>query len=194
MTLVGFKSMTIRILDGNETVTKGTNLFVIEGKEGEGATQKVNIKGLSPDVLKTYGSNIAYYISRKGTGNVEADFELLDLRMAVAEKLLGYKKVGNLGFVGADTEAPYCSILLESEELDGTPVYFAFFKGSFSKEDVDAETLKEKADDPTADKLKYTAINGEAGDAKGQVLGYYIGRDEQEVAKLKGLLKMVNGG
>ena len=84
MVLVGFKSMTVRILD-KENPTEGTNLFTFEGKQDKGATQKANVKGLSPDVTKTYGSNIAYHVSRKGVGNVEANFELLDLRMLVLE-------------------------------------------------------------------------------------------------------------
>lgn len=193
MVLVGFKSMTVRILD-KENPTEGTNLFTFEGKQGKGATQKVNVKGLSPDVTKTYGSNIAYHVSRKGVGNVEADFELLDLRMLVLEKLLGYKKSGSLGFIGADTEAPYCSILLESEEADGTPAYFAFFRGNFSKEDLDAETLKEKNEELGSDKLTYTALPGETGDSAGQYVGYYIGKEASEVAKLKQLLNMVVSG
>ena len=194
MTLVGFKSMTVRVLDNQEQATVGTNIFAFEGKENKGATQKVDIKGLSPEVTKVYGSNIAYYVSRKGVGNVEADFEILDLRMQVAEILLGYKKSGALGFIGSDTEAPYCSVLLESEEPDGTPVYVALFKGSFSKEELGAETLKEKTEELGSDKLKFTALPGDTGDAAGQYLGYYIGRDEQEVTKLKQLLKMVTAG
>ncbi|HFI0634098.1 TPA: major tail protein [Streptococcus suis] len=193
MVLVGFKSMTIRILDGDNP-TEGTNLFTFEGKKDKGATQKMNIKGLSPEVVKTYGSNIAYHVSRKGVGNVEADFELLDMRMAILEKLLGYKKEGNLGFIGIDSEAPDCSILLESEEADGTPSYFGMFQGSFSKEDLETETLKEKTEELGADKLAYTVLPGEEGDSKGQYVGYYIGKEEEEVTKLKKLLKMVAAG
>lgn len=33
---VGFKSLTVRILDGNQTPTEGENLFIIQGKKGEG--------------------------------------------------------------------------------------------------------------------------------------------------------------
>lgn len=193
MVLVGFKSMTVRILDKNNP-TEGTNLFTFEGKQDKGATLKADIKGLSPDVIKTYGSNIAYHVSRKGVGNVEADFELLDLRMLVLEKLMGYKKVDNLGFIGEDTEAPYCSILLESEEPDGTSSYFGLFRGNFSKEELSAETLKEKREELGGDKLTYTALPGEEGASKGQYVGYYIGKEDSEVTKLKQLLKMVPAG
>lgn len=194
MTLVGFKSMTVRVLDGQETITAERNLFVVEGKEHKGATQKVDIKGLAADVSKAYGSNLAYYVSRKGVGDVTADFEILDLPFLMREVLLGYKKAGQLSFIGADTEAPYCSVLLESEDLAGNPVYLGFFKGSFSAEEFSAETRKEKTDEPSADKLTYTALAGEKGEASGQYVAYYIGSDETELNKLKALLGMVAAG
>lgn len=193
MTLVGFKSMTVRVL-GEGNAVADTNLFTIEGKSNKGATQKVDIKGLAAETLKAYGSNIAYYVSRKGVGDVTGDFEILDLPFVVREKLLGYKKSGQLAFIGSDTEAPYCSVLLESEDLAGNPVYLGFFKGSFSAETFEAETRKEKTSEPGSDKLSYTALPGEEGDAKGQYVGYYIGKDEAELNKLKTLLKMLPTG
>ena len=67
---VGFKSLTVRILDGAETPTEGDNLFVIQGKKGEGATQTAKISGLAVDPTKTFGSNIAYYVNNRGVGIV----------------------------------------------------------------------------------------------------------------------------
>lgn len=194
MTLVGFESMTVRILDGQTNATLDTNLFEIKGESGKGATQKVDIKGLAAETLKSFGSNIAYYVSRKGVGDVTGDFEILDLPFAVREKLLGYKKTGQLGFIGIDTEAPYCSVLLKSEDLGGNPVYLGFFKGSFSGETFETETRKEKPSEPGSDKLGFTALPGEEGDSKGQYVGYYIGKDDQELNKLKALLKMMPAG
>lgn len=194
MTLVGFESMTVRILDGQENAVLNTNLFTIEGKPDKGATQKVDIKGLAAETLKVFGSNIAYYVSRKGVGDVTADFEVLDLPFLVREVLLGYKKFGGLVFIGSDTEAPYCSVLLKSEDLAGNPVYLGFFKGSFSAESFEAETRKEKTSEPGSDKLGFTALPGEEGESKGQYVGYYVGKDEAELNKLKALLKMLPTG
>lgn len=194
MTLVGFKSMTIRIHDGSDTIKENENLFKIQGDDSKGATQKVDIKGLAPEVVKGYGSNITYFASRSGVGNPIADYEILDLPFAVREILLGYKKVGKLTFIGDDTKAPYCSILLESEDLGGTPAYFGIFKGVFSSDDLGMETRKEKTDEPTPDKLTHHMMYGEKGDSKGQVVGYYIGKDDVEITKLKKELLMVPAG
>lgn len=194
MTLVGFKKMTARILDGETNATLDTNLFTVEGKTGKGATQKVDIKGLAGDSLKAYGSNIAYYTSRKGVGDVVADFEVLDLPFTVREKLLGYVKKNKLTFIGADTEAPFCSVLLESEDLGGNPVYLGFVKGNFKVEEMSAETLKDKPDEPAPDKLSFSALAGDDGDAAGQYVVYYVGKEEQEITKLKTLLKMLPTG
>ncbi|HFR3976727.1 TPA: major tail protein [Streptococcus suis] len=194
MTLVGFKSMTIRVLDEEETITEGKNLFTIKGDERKGATQKADIKGLSPEVQKVYGSNIAYYISRKGVGDVTMDTEVIDLPFAVREAILGYVKKGNLGFIGTESEAPYCSVLLESEDLGGTPVLLGFFKGTFSLDDFNVETRKEKPSDPNADKITFTALPGEKGDTDGNYVGYYVGKEESDITKLKNLLGMVAAG
>lgn len=193
MTLVGFKSMTIRVHD-EEQLTEGKNLFSIKGEERRGATLKADIKGLAPEVTKVHGSNIAYYIARKGVGNVTMDSDILDLPFAVREVILGYHKKGNLGFIGNNSEAPYCSVLIESEDLWGTPVYLGFFKGSFSLDDLGAETKKEKTSEPGGNKLTYTALPGDEGDAKDNYVGYYVGDNEEDLTKLKNLLKMVAAG
>ena len=52
MALVGFKRMTIRVLDGNANPTPGENLFVIEGQTGKGATRTAKISGLASDPVK----------------------------------------------------------------------------------------------------------------------------------------------
>jgi len=70
---VGFKSLTVRILDGNQTPTEGENLFIIQGKKGEGATQTAKISGLAVDPTKTFGSNIAYHVNNRGVGDVKVD-------------------------------------------------------------------------------------------------------------------------
>ena len=43
---VGFKSLTVRILDGNQTITEGENLFIIQGKK-----EKVRLKPQKSPVL-----------------------------------------------------------------------------------------------------------------------------------------------
>lgn len=193
MTLVGFKRMTVRIL-GEAQADEGTNLFVIEGAENKGATQKADIKGLAAESVKAYGSDIAYYVSRKGVGDVTADFEILDLPFAVRKALLGYKTEGELTYVGADSEPPYCSVLLESEDLAGNAVYLGFFKGAFALEDLSLETRGEKTTEPGADKLSFKALASDQETTAGQYVGYYIGKDQAAITKLKTQLSMVAAG
>ena len=52
MALVGFKRMTIRVLDGNATPTLGQNLFVIEGKVRRGKVRLVLLKFLVLQVIR----------------------------------------------------------------------------------------------------------------------------------------------
>ena len=91
------------------------NLYVIEGEQDKGATVSAEISGLSKEPSKVYGSNIAYYVSQKGTGDVSATFGLLDLPTEVNDKILGYKSDTNkISFLGEDTEPPYCCLLYTS--------------------------------------------------------------------------------
>ncbi len=69
MTLVGFKKMTIGVFDEAGKIPTA-NQFVIEGKQDKGATVSAEITGLSKEPTKVYGSDIAYYVSQKGTGAV----------------------------------------------------------------------------------------------------------------------------
>ena len=84
---VGFKSLTVRILDGNQTPTEGENLFIIQGKKGEGATQTAKISGLAVDPTKTFGSNIAYHVNNRGVGDVKVDLGLLNQTLQMVVEL-----------------------------------------------------------------------------------------------------------
>ena len=64
MALVGFKRMTIRVLDGNANPTLGENLFVIEGQTGKGATRTAKISGLASDDTETNGLYYVKYIGK----------------------------------------------------------------------------------------------------------------------------------
>lgn len=68
---------------------------------------------------------------------------------------------------------------------------FGFFKGKFSMSDIEFETNKEKQDELAEDKLTFSASAGEEGNASGQTMGKYIGKDEGTITKLKKFLKMM---
>lgn len=161
---IGFKRMTIQVL--GQTDKK----FVIEGASGKGATKTAKISGLAADPIQTYGSDIAYYTSRRGVGEVKAEFELIDIPMDVQKVVFGYKSgttATGLTFIGEDTEAPEVSILLEAPDTEGN-VYLGFFKGTFSKEDLEFKTQEAKKEGLESQKLVFTAQPGTTGEALGQ--------------------------
>lgn len=186
MTLVGFKRATIRVFDGTpDTPTLGTNVFKVEGKQGEGATQTANITGLSSDPVKAFGSDLAYYVANKGVGDVKVDITLLDLLEKAVNKILGYKEKNGLVYIGDDTEPPYCSLLLESETLAGEKAYIGFFKGQFSAADIDMKTKKGSQEEPDGDKFKFSSIASDADETKGSYVVKYIGKEEEKIKELK---------
>ncbi|MGU9512763.1 major tail protein [Enterococcus faecium] len=186
MTLVGFKKMTIGVFDSTGKIP-AANLYVIEGKQDEGATVSAEISGLSKEPSKVYGSNIAYYVSQKGTGDVSATFGLLDLPTEVNDKILGYKTDTNkISFLGEDNEPPYCAILMESEDLNGDTAMLAMFKGKFSRESINLNTKTNEAFEPEAEEYVFSAIaNDVEGDAKGQTVAKYVGDEEASITALK---------
>lgn len=180
----GFKRLTIRILDG-ETPTPDTNVFVVEGAQGKGATQTAKISGLSSDPIKTYGSDIAYYTSRKGVGDVKVDLGLVDLPDAVINKILGYKDKNGITVVGNETEAPYCSIMIESTTAAGKVCAYGFFKGSFSMNDEEIKTIEEKRDGLPTENYTFTSIGADSGDFTGVHQGKIFDAEAETVTKLK---------
>ncbi|OFP79892.1 phage tail protein [Streptococcus sp. HMSC056D07] len=189
MTLVGFKRATIRVLDG-QAATAGTNLFVVEGKKGEGATQTVDVTGLSSTPIKVFGSNIAYYVANKGVGDVKAELTLLDILEKVNDILLGYKVKDKLTYIGEESEPPYCSLLLESETLAGEKAYFGFLQGQFSRDAVNMKTKKGTQEEPDGDKYEFTSVASDDEDTKGNYVVKYIGKEEETIKKLKQQMKI----
>ena len=195
MALIGFKRLTIRVLTGEAPVTsgEGQNVFVIEGKTGEGATQEAKIDGLSTDPVKTYGSDAAYHVSRKGVGDVKAEIKTVDIVETAKATILGYLRKDDITYIGSDTEAPYCSLLFESSNIDGTPALLGIFKGSFSLNSVEMKTLGDKTEELPGESLTYTAIASDDADTKGEYVASYSGSDETSISKLKAQLHIIAG-
>lgn len=184
MTLVGFKRARIGIQQEDGSFVER----VIEGRAEEGATTTAEISGLAPTPTRVYGSDVAYYVSNRGTGDVTVNLGLLDLPEDVSDEVLGYKKVDGISFHGRDTEAPYTSLVLESEDLQGNTAIVAFFKGKISKESIAMNTLGEGDFTPEAETYVFTAIEDDKeGNSQGQVLGKYIGNEQESIDALREL-------
>ena len=183
MSLVGFKRMTIRVLDGK--APSENNLYVIEGAESKGATQTAKINGLAAESTKTYGSNGAYHVQSQGVGDVKADITTVDIPQNVKNAILGYAVEGNIINIGEATNPPYCSVLFESSTPAGETVFLGLYKGKFAMEELEFETLKDKQEELPSESLTFSAIASDAEETRGQVLTMLISKDEAEISKVK---------
>lgn len=184
MTLVGFKRLEIGLLnDSGQT----TETYVIEGEASEGATTAAEITGLNKEATRIYGSDIAYYVSQRGTGDVVVNLSLLDLPAHINDEILGYETgEDGISYLGERTEAPECAIMLESSTLQGDTALLAFFRGKFSKDGTTLKTLTNEAFEPEAESLVFNAVSDtKEGSTKGQVVGKYIGKQESAIQSLR---------
>ena len=91
MTLVHFPRMTIQPFDA-KGAPKGEPI-VVQGDTNKGGTITAEISGLSSNALKVAASDIEYWISQEGVGEVSVDFTLIDIpaiqkRSSLDRKLL----------------------------------------------------------------------------------------------------------
>lgn len=191
--LVGFKR-AIAVPYASDGVP-GTPI-IVEGKQDKGATTTAEISGLSKEAAKVAGSDITYYISRKGVGDVSAELGLLDLPESEADILLGYRGQGDetdgISYIGNNTEAPYCALLLESTTNDGQAL-LGFYKGVFSREKISFETLDpSETFKPEADSWTFSAMASDKDDeTSGQYVGKYFGSTQETIDKLKAQLGII---
>lgn len=176
MTLIGFKRATIGIFDDKGKITK---THILEGTENKGATVTAEISGLSSEPVKTYGSNIAYYVMQKGTGDVNVNFGLLDMPEEFSDELLGYQKSEDFTFIGEKNKVPNAAVLLESRNLKGEPVCLGFFKGKFSKAELNLNTETNENTEIEADSYTFAAMSSDKDDeTKGQTVAKYVGTEK----------------
>lgn len=183
---VGFKKLTIRILDG-KSATQDENLFVIEGKKNKGATSSAKVSGLAVDPVKTWGSNGVYHTSGKGVGDGKIDFDIIDIPDNVQSAILGYTvDEDKIITAGSDTQAPDCSILIEDYDIRGEKLMLGFMTGVFSYDGVEIETLQGKASEIKPDTMTYSV----GSDDNGDFFKKYVGSDTAAQDKVLATLEM----
>ena len=183
---VGFKKLTIRILD-KAAAKAGENLFVIDGRKDGGATTSAKISGLAVESVKTWGSDKPYFVSGKGVGDVKVDFDIIDFPEEAQDAVLGLK-VGEDGLTTAtsDTESPDVAILIESEDIRGNRVMLGFTTGKFSYDGSEFNTATDKASELTPETITFA---GGAND-KNEYYKRYIGKEEAKINAMLTALDM----
>lgn len=161
MQTYGFSRITIQQLD-NELKPVAGKKHVIDGKPKEGAAASFEITGLTKEPSKVFGSNISYYVARKGHGDIAANLGILDVPSAIEHEMLGHKKASEeskVYHIGEDTEPPYYAVLIESEDLYGEKLGFGMYAGTFSLDGVKGETLNDDDFTPEPGEYVYSAVS-----------------------------------
>lgn len=159
MTLVGYKKLTIQVLNDDLTPKTGSK-YVVQGDANKGGTSTFEITGLSKEPIKAYGSDKIYHVEQRGIGDIKANFGLLDLPFEVEQEILGVKKSTNgVYHEGSLKNPPYCAVLCESADLQGNKVGFGMYAGKFGRDAISAETLSEGNFTPSPDDYTYVPIS-----------------------------------
>lgn len=189
MITYGFKRMTILRLTNSLVPETGAEKVVIEGDDGKGATSSFDLTGLAKTPIKVFGSNIAYFLARKGYGDVAANFGILDVPYELDHEMAGHQKTaGGVRLLGKDTEPPHYAILVESEDYEtGDKVGFGIFAGTFGRGAYAANTSSDDDFTPEADDYVCTPIAKTIdGVDEPQIVGFALG--DKEFTELNTLL------
>jgi len=185
----GFEKMTILRLDNSLKKATDATQIEIKGESEKGATASFDLTGLRKDPQKVFGSNVAYFLARKGFGAVAANFGILDVPYVLDHEMAGHKKTtGGVHLLGEDTEPPYYAVLVESEDYStGEPIGFGIFAGTFAREAYNAATITDEDFTPAPDDYVCTPIAKTiVGVDKPQIIGFAYG--DAELTELKNLL------
>jgi phi13 family phage major tail protein len=157
----------------------------VQGIADKGATVSAKITGLAKDSTSTPGSDIEYYINRRGVGTPKAELGVLDWPDDTVDRLLGYQLDDTDGItrIGEDTLAPFAPLILASKSLAGVVSLLAFYKGTFARDEYDMDTLDpSKAIEPAADTYTYTGITSDqSGKPKGHVMAKITTDDQDKI-------------
>lgn len=168
MQTYGFDSMTIMQLNNDLKPIDGKQVK-IDGTPKKGATASFEITGLTKEPTKVFGSNISYFLARKGHGKIVANFGVLDIPAELEHEMLGHTKFnadGKVYHVGESTEPPYYAVLIESKDLYGEEIGFGLYAGTFSRDNFSGKTLDDNDFTPEPGEYVFTAISKKINNEK----------------------------
>lgn len=106
----------------------------------------------------------------------------------VTSALLGRKEnEDGIYLMGSETEPPYAGVLMESNALDGSPIFFALLKGKFRLDEQNLATNEDELSEPEADELEGQFVAGADGNV------YAVGKGEDKRAAMEALFDKVAG-
>ncbi|GGH83548.1 phi13 family phage major tail protein [Pullulanibacillus pueri] len=179
MATVGFKSAKIAVLDENEK-TSADNIFTADEKTA-GAIEAA-ITGLAPTQNVVYASNVPYYVSSKGTGDIKIALTVADLEAlpeGALDKILGREKnEDGITTIGANTEAPYCAVGLYTDDKNGKALFIGLLKVKFT---FDGDDIK--STDNNGSTLSSDVLNGSGVSRASDGLSWAKAREADDVTQ-----------
>ena len=102
------------------------------------------------------------------------------------QALLGIEEVDGISVIGADTQAPYTSVVMVTESKEGVPMFMGLSKGRFSAPDIEMGTSEDKGQEIKTDTVEGSFI----ADDRGYV--FMSGVDDGETTDLEKFKAFVN--
>lgn len=160
---------------------------LIADKTAGGAID-AKITGLGATSNTVYASNVPFDIVSKGVSAPKVALSVADLMdNGIYQKVIGSKTVEGANVVGSDTEAPYLSLIMITNNRAGSRMFMGFTKGKFSHPDLDLKTSEDKGEELQTDSIEGDFI----ADSRGHVFFTAVESEEMTLEKFKGLVNNV---
>lgn len=174
---VGFKKAKVGIFDETFKISES---MVIEGVTDEGATRTFSIEGMTAEMTKTFASNKAYKISKKGIGDLKTSFAGVDVPLEFDKMVMGLEAhTSGFLFGGTNTEAPYSAVIYYDESPQGEPIAFALFRGAWAKGNLEGSTLEGENRELEEESYEMSCV------VNGEDKGWGIAVGEEQVTALE---------
>lgn len=174
---IGFEKIIFGVTEGED----GTITELVADKAGGGAID-ATISGLGANQEIIYASNIPFYVSSQGVGDVKISLNVFDITHAgIYNKILGVETVEGVNVVGESTQAPYTGVVLTTKSSNGKRLFLGLAKTRFAHPDIAVGTNEAGSTKVNTDTIEGSCIS----DARGYVYMSAVESDTMTEAKFK---------
>lgn len=193
---LGFHNCYISVFDNEAgdapAQTDGSELIIVDNKDGNGAAQEVKISGIGGETKKQYGNDGVAFVSAKSLGDVKASFTALGIPMKQKARITGAKEHDGVYFLAPDSIVPSCAMWIESKTADGKLLCIGLLKGKGSLGDINLSTLDDGAAEPKGEELEFQfGTDGREGSSTDVMIHTVLDVEGTEKAKYEKLRDFV---
>lgn len=183
MATVGFETVIFGVQSKKEDTIKE----LVADKSAGGAIE-AKITGLGATSNTIFASNVPFFIASKGVSSPKVTLDVADLMdNGIYQEIIGAEDVEGANVIGAETEAPYTSLVMITSNKEGKRLFMGMTKGKFSHPDLDLKTGEDKGVELQTDSIEGDFIS----DSRGYVYLVAVESEEMTLEKFKGLVNNV---